>query len=257
MAIGIIGGSGIYDPKLLTNVEEVKVHTPYGSPSDVFTKGELGGKTVYILPRHGKSHQFNPTNIPYKANIWAFKQLGCTRLITVSAVGSLKEELKPGDFVFTDQFIDRTTKRDETLYGTVHISVAEAFCPKLTKYLIDKSKELNLRHHEKGTCVVIEGPRFSSKAESKIYQSWDADTVNMTLVPEVVLAREAEISYCNIAMVTDYDTWKEGETVSHAAVLETVKANLNNVRRLLMEVIPEIDDTSKWESNDTLKDAGM
>ncbi len=257
MAIGVIGGSGVYDPKLLKNVEEVKVHTPYGSPSDVFTKATISGKTVYFLPRHGSNHTFNPSTVPYKANIWAFKKLGCKRLITVSAVGSLKEEYKPGDFVFTDQFIDRTTKRDQTLYGSVHISVAEPFCDNLRQSLIKKAEQLNLNHHKTGTCVVIEGPRFSTKAESKLFQSWNADIINMTLVPEVVLAREAEISYANIAMVTDYDTWKEGETVSHEAVLKTMKENLENVKKLLMEAIPEIDDTSVWESNDTLKDAGM
>jgi len=256
MAIGLIGGSGVYDPELLKNIEEVKVHTPYGAPSDVFTKGEIGGKTVYILPRHGKNHSFNPTNVPYKANIWAFKKLGCKRLITVSAVGSLKEELKPGDFVFTDQFVDRTTKRDQTLYGSVHISVAEPFCPNLRKVLVDQAEKLGYRHHKNGTCVVIEGPRFSSKAESKIYQSWDSDIINMTLVPEVVLAREAEISYANIAMVTDYDTWKD-QQVSHAAVLETMKNNLDRVKELLITVIPKIDDETVWPSNDTLKDAGM
>jgi 5'-methylthioadenosine phosphorylase len=257
MAIGLIGGSGVYDPDVLENAEQIKVHTPYGAPSDLFTKGTINGKIVYILPRHGHNHNYNPSSVPYKANMWAFKKLGVKKLFTVSAVGSLKEEYKPGDFVFTDQFIDRTTKRDQTLYGSVHIGVADPFCKKLRSELINKAKELNLSHHETGTCVVIEGPRFSTKAESKLFRSWDADIINMTLVPEVVLAREAEICYANIAMVTDYDCWKDQE-VSHARVLATMSANMDNVKKLLMAIIGDVDsDVTCSQCNDALKDAGM
>ena len=241
MAIGLIGGSGVYDPDLLKDVEQIKVHTPYGSPSDLFTKGKLGGKTIYILPRHGHNHTFNPTNVPYKANMWAFKKLGCKRVISVSAVGSLKEEYKPGDFVFTDQFIDRTSKRDQTIYGSVHIGVAEPFSKKLRTILIDKTKELGYDYHESGTCVVIEGPRFSTKAESKMYRLWDADIINMTLVPEVVLARELGMCYQNIAMSTDYDCWHESkEEVTLEMIFAVMAENAENVKKLLMNTVPSL-----------------
>ncbi len=257
MAIGLIGGSGVYDPKLLENIETIPIKkTEYGDTSDVITKGILKGKEVYIIPRHGLNHQYNPSTVPYRANIMALKELGVTKLLTVSAVGSLKEEYKPGDFVFTDQFIDRTTKRNQTFTGKVHISLAEPFCADLRNQLSKKAKELNLPYHEKGTCVVIEGPRFSTKAESKLFRSWDADTVNMTLTPEVVLAREAEICYANIAMVTDYDVWKE-HTVSHAQVLKVMKDNTEKVKQLLMSIIPEIDDKKVCSCNTALKGSEM
>jgi len=242
MAIGLIGGSGVYDPEVLENVEQIKHKTKYGMPSDKITKGTIKGKEVYIIPRHGHNHQYNPSTVPYRANIQALKELGVTKLITVSAVGSLKEEIKPGDFVFSDQFIDRTTKREQTFTGKVHLSAAEPFCKNLRTKLGEKAEELGFGHHKEGTCVVIEGPRFSTKAESKLFRSWDADIINMTLVPEVVLAREAEICYANIAMVTDYDVWKEHH-VSHAEVLKVMKQNMDKVRELLMSIIPEIDDT--------------
>ena len=188
------------------------------------------------------------------------KELGVTKLISVSAVGSLKEEMRPGDFVFTDQFIDRTTKRDQSFYETgkvCHISVADPFCNGLRGKLIPKAKELGYRFHEKGTCVVIEGPRFSTKAESHLFRSWNADIINMTLVPEAVLAREAEMCYANIAMVTDYDVWHD-KPVSNEAVLKTMKNNIEKVRKLLMAVIKEIDDTKVChQCNEALKNAMM
>ncbi len=257
MAIGILGGSGVYDPNVLKNVKRIKHKTKYGKPSDKITKGILGGKEVYIIPRHGHDHQYNPSTVPYRANIWALKELGVTKIITVSAVGSLKEKIKPGDFVFSDQFIDRTTKREQTFSGKVHLSAAEPFCNGLRKKLTNKAKELKFSYHEKGTCVVIEGPRFSTKAESKLFRSWNADIINMTLVPEVVLAREAEICYANIAMVTDYDVWKE-HSVSHAEVLKVMKQNMEKVKKLLMSIIPEIDDKKVCpQCNEALKGAGM
>ncbi len=257
MAIGLIGGSGVYDPKLLENIEKIPIKkTEYGETSDVITKGVLKGKEVYFIPRHGLNHQYNPSTVPYRANIHALKELGVTKLLTVSAVGSLKEEYKPGDFVFTDQFIDRTTKRNQTFTGKVHLSVAEPFCSDLRNNLIKKAKQLNYNYHDKGTCIVIEGPRFSTKAESKLFRSWDADIINMTLVPEVVLAREAEICYANIAMVTDYDVWKE-HYVSHAEVLRVMKENTEKVKQLLMSIIPEIDDKKICSCNTALKDSEM
>ncbi|MBN2368084.1 S-methyl-5'-thioadenosine phosphorylase [Candidatus Woesearchaeota archaeon] len=256
MAIGIIGGSGVYEPKLLSDIEQIKIKTPYGMTSDVITKGSFKGKDIYILPRHGLNHQYNPTNVPYRANIWALKDLGVTKLLTVSAVGSLKEEYRPGDFVFTDQFIDRTTKREQSFYNTVHLSVAEPFCNGLREKLAKRAEELKLRYHKKGTCVVIEGPRFSTKAESKLYRSWDADIINMTLVPEAVLAREAEICYANIATVTDYDVWKD-HVVSYDQVIKVMNENIEKVKKLLMAVLEDIDDKKVCSCNEALKDAGM
>lgn len=244
MTIGLIGGTGVYDPDLLKNAEKKKVYTPYGATSDLFTVGEFMGKKLVVLPRHGADHTIAPHKVNYRANIYAMKELGVTAIISVSAVGSLKIDLKPGHFVFTDQFIDRTRARKDTYFETgqiAHIGVAEAFCPELRKVLADSAEELSLPHHTSGTCVVINGPRFSSKAESRLYRSWDADTVNMTLYPEVVLAREKEICYANIAMVTDYDVWHDNP-VSNQAVLETMKKNLSNVKALLSKVIPAIPD---------------
>lgn len=259
MAIGLIGGTGVYDPKLLQDSKQLKLTTPYGMTSDLVTTGKLAGKDVVIIPRHGSSHFFNPTNVPFRANIWAMKELGVTKIISVNAVGSLKEELKPGDFVFTDQFIDRTTKREQTFYPTgkiAHISVAEPFCNGLRKLLIEKAAGLKYGFHNHGTCVVIEGPRFSTRAESNLFKSWGADTVNMTLVPEVVLAREAEICYANIAMVTDYDAWKD-HSVVNTDVLKVMKENIEKVKKLLMAVLPQIDDKKICACNGAMKDAWM
>jgi 5'-methylthioadenosine phosphorylase len=257
--IGLIGGTGVYDAKLLENAKQVKVDTPYGMTSELVIVGKLLGKDVAIMPRHGSNHSYSPSKVPFRANVWAFKKLGVTKIISVNAVGSLKEELKPGDFVFTDQFIDRTTKRDQTFYESgqvAHISVADPFCSSLRAILISNAKKLGMGLHESGTCVVIEGPRFSTRAESVLFKSWGADTVNMTLVPEVILAREAEICYANIAMVTDYDAWKD-HAVTNTDVLAVMKGNIEKVRKLLMAVIPEIDDSSDCTCNHALKDAMM
>src|SRR5665647_1681499 len=196
--IGIIGGTGLYDPKLLKNIQEIEVDTPYGAPSDAFIIGELAGKKVAFLARHGRKHTIRPTDVNSRANMFAFKKLGAQRILAVSTVGSLKEEYKPGDLAFVDQFIDRTTRREQSFYTqdkVCHISVADPMCPELRKNLIDIGKAMGIRMHETGTYVCIEGPRFSSKAESKMYRQWDADVVGMTLVPECVLARETEICY--------------------------------------------------------------
>jgi len=194
--IGIIGGTGLYDPKLLKNIKEVKIKTLFGKPSDKITLGEMEGKQLAFLPRHGKKHTIRPTDVNSRANIAALKQLGVNCILASSTVGSLKDEYKPGDIVFVDQFIDRTTRREQSFFteGKVcHISVAEPICPELRQSLITVAKKNRISHHETGTYVCIEGPRFSTKAESKMYRTWGADVVGMTLVPECVLAREAEI----------------------------------------------------------------
>ncbi len=245
MKIGIIGGTGVYDTGLLEEPKEVKVHTPYGSPSGLVTTGIFKEHELVVIPRHGNKHVFNPTNVNYRANIWAMKELGVKSILAPSAVGSLKEEIKPGDLVFTDQFIDRTTKRKSTFYEgqqVCHISVAEPCCNYLRTLLINEARNLGLIFHEKGTCVVIEGPRFSTKAESGLFRSWNADIIGMTMCPEAVLAREAEICYATIAMVTDYDCWKD-EHCDISSIMDVIKKNVENVKKLISAVIPRIEDS--------------
>lgn len=237
--IGIIGGTGLSDPKLFSNIKEVTFETPYGKPSDSITIGELNGKFVAFLPRHGKKHTIRPTDIPVRANIYALKQLGVKRILAPSTVGSLKEEYQPGDTVFVDQFIDRTTRREQSFYteGRVcHISVAEPMCPELRKTVISLTKKLGIKMHETGTYVCIEGPRFSTKAESRMYRGWGADIVGMTLVPECVLAREAEICYTSISTVTDYDVWKE-HPVCIDDIVKVMSTNIENLKRIIAETV--------------------
>jgi 5'-methylthioadenosine phosphorylase len=255
--IGIIGGSGIYDPGLLEDAKQVEVKTPYGSPSDRITLGVYAGRKVAILPRHGVKHQFNPSNVPYRANISALKQLGVTHVISPCAVGSLQDGIHPGDFVFVDQFIDRTTMRQQSFYdkGRVcHISVADPVCPDMHRILCEAAKKLGFRHHEKGTYVCIEGPRFSTRAESRLYRSWCAHVIGMTMVPECVLAREAELCYAGIATITDYDTFRE-DAVSIEKILQTMKGNLENVKKLLLEAIPKVPAERRCGCKDALKGA--
>ncbi len=243
--IGIIGGTGVYDPKLLKDAKQVEVETPYGRPSDRITLGVYEGKPIAILPRHGSDHRFSPSLVNYRANIWALKSLGVTRVLAPYAVGSLQEDIKPGDFVFVDQFIDRTHGRASTFYdkpGKVcHISVADPVCQELRNMLTETAKALNLSFRPGGTYVCIEGPRFSSRAESRSYQSMGAHVIGMTMVPECVLAREAELCYAGIAMVTDYDTFKE-QAVSIEEVTKSMKENIEKVRKLLAGTIRKIPE---------------
>ena len=255
--IGIIGGTGVYDPKLVKNLKEVTVETPYGEPSDAIVVGELDGRGVAFLPRHGRKHTIRPTDVNSRANIFALKKLGVQRILASSTVGSLREEYKPGDIVFVDQFIDRTTRREESFYTkdqVCHISVAEPMCSELRKNLITNAKKDKVSHHETGTYVCIEGPRFSTKAESKMYRGWGADIVGMTLVPECVLAREAEICYANIAMVTDYDVWKE-HPVCVDDIVKTMKANIENVKHIIVDTISTLPQERACECKNALKGA--
>jgi 5'-methylthioadenosine phosphorylase len=255
--IGIIGGTGLYDPKLLKNVEEVTVETPYGKPSDSITIGELAGKCVAFLPRHGKKHTIRPTDINVRANIFALKKLGVKRILAPSTVGSLREEYHPGEIVFVDQFIDRTTRREQSFYTenkVCHISVAEPMCPELRKIIISVAKNMGIKMHETGTYVCIEGPRFSSKAESKMYRQWCADVVGMTLVPECVLAREAEICYASISTVTDYDVWKD-HVVCVDDIITTMKTNIENVKRIIAETVAKLPNKCACKCNEALKGA--
>ncbi len=256
---GVIGGTGLYDPKLLKNVQEITLDTPYGKPSDAITVGELSGKSVAFLPRHGKMHTIRPTDINVRANIWALKRLGVKRILAASTVGSLREDYQPGDVVFADQFIDRTTRREQSFYtlaeGRVcHISVAEPMCPQLHKTLLDVARSLKIKSHEAGTYICIEGPRFSTKAESRMYQKWGADIIGMTMVPEVILAREAEICYANISTVTDYDCWKD-HAVCVDDIVNIMKTVTENVKRIIAEAVANTPTECSCQCSEALKGA--
>jgi len=257
--LGIIGGTGFYDRHLVKNGREMRLSTPYGPPSDLIVVGELNGRKVAFLPRHGKKHTIRPTDVNSRANIYALKELGVQRILAPSTVGSLREEYKPGDLVFVDQFIDRTTKREQSFYTgpkVCHISVAEPMCPDLRKILIEVAEEMKISYHKTGTYVCIEGPRFSTKAESKMFRSWSADVVGMTVVPECVLAREAEICYASIATVTDYDVWKD-HPVSAGEVASTMKQNIEKVKKVIIKTIAKIPKERTCECKDALKSASV
>eukprot|EP00794_Sanderia_malayensis_P008189 gene8189-9067_t len=246
--IGIIGGTGFDDPKLFESKVEKSVTTVFGKPSDVLVCGKISGVECVLLPRHAKGQLVNPSNINYRANIMALKNEGCTHVIVTTAVGSLKEEVNVGDMVFVDDLFDRTYRRETSFYdgkdgspiGICHIPMHEPFCSETRKILQESSKELGIKYHEKGTCVVIEGPRFSTKPESKFYQSLGASIVGMTLCPEAILAKEAGLCYAPIAMVTDYDTWKEDAEVDVPTVMKTVKDNAVKAKRIIINSIPKI-----------------
>jgi len=243
--IGIIGGSGLDDPKILKDVKEVDVPTPYGSPTSVLTCGSIRqGVDIVIIARHGRNHSISPSNVNFRANIWALKEQGCTHILASTAVGSLREEIKPGQLVFPNQFIDNTKKRQITFFDedvVVHTPMAEPFCPNLIELLSASAKQIGLPFHKNKTVITIEGPRFSTKAESHMFRSWNTDVINMSTVPEVNLAREKKMHYATIAMSTDYDCWHESEeSVTWEMILETMKRNADNVIKLFLNVIPKI-----------------
>ncbi|XP_032532264.1 S-methyl-5'-thioadenosine phosphorylase isoform X1 [Chiroxiphia lanceolata] len=260
--IGIIGGTGLDDPDILEGRTEKYVDTPYGKPSDALILGKIKNVDCVLLARHGRHHTVMPSNVNYRANIWALKEENCSHVLVTTACGSLREEIQPGDLVIIDQFIDRTTQRHCTLYdgqhsslpGVCHIPMAEPFCTKTREVLIETAKKLGLQCHSKGTVVTIEGPRFSSRAESCMFRSWGADVINMTTVPEVILAKEAGMSYASIAMATDYDCWKEHEeAVSVDKVLKTLKGNANKATSILLTAIPQIGSMEWTNTLHTLK----
>lgn len=255
--IGIFGGTGIYDSGLLKEAKEITVDTPYGKTSDSITIGIFNGKKIAFMPRHGKKHTIPPHMINFRANIWAFKQLGIKRIIAPSAVGSLKEELPPGTFVLPTQFLDFTKSRKGTFSEegkVIHISVADPFCPELQSAIIRAAKTQNIPIHTDRTYVCIEGPRFSTKAESKFYKSTGADIIGMTLVPECQLAREAQMCYASICTVTDYDVWAE-KPVTAKEVIETLKKNVENTKRLLTSIPDEIPHERKCFCEKALEEA--
>jgi len=240
--IGIIGGSGFYD--LATGLKEIKVETPYGPPSDKIALGKIANKKVAFLPRHHKNHDIPPHKINYRANIYALKKLGVSRIITSHAAGSLQKKIKPGDFVILDQFIDRTKGRNDTFYDgqmVTHISSAFPYCPQLRELAIKIGTEMKLPLHEKGTVVIIQGPRFSTAAESLWFTKMDWDLVNMTEYPEVVLARELEICYCAIAIATDYDAGvvmeEKLKPVSTKEIIESFGKNINKTKKLILKMV--------------------
>ncbi len=258
--IGIIGGSALYQIEDLEIVETKKVDTPFGEPSDEFIIGKLEGRDVVFLPRHHKSHSLLPTEINFRANIYAFKVLGVDRIISVSAVGSLKAEKAPLDMVLVDQFIDRTNQgRATTFFGdgiVAHVSFAEPVCPELKETIYNANKDLDIKIHDGGTYVNMEGPAFSTKAESFLYKSWGADVIGMTNIQEARLAREAGICYMTIAMVTDYDCWHETsdvDSVSVELILEYLSKNVDNAKLMLKNTLKALGKEKKCQCKDALK----
>lgn len=244
--VGVIGGSGFYDPDMLSNTKEVKIHTPYGPASDVITIGELNGLAVAFLPRHGRSHTIPPHMINSRANIWALSSLGVERILAPSAVGSLKEDIPPGTIVLPDQFLDMTKGRAYTFYDgpkVAHISMADPFCPEVRRVAGDVAERQSIPCRIGGTYVCIEGPRFSTRAESRTWRTLGGDIVGMTLVPEINLARELGMCYTTLALVTDFDVWAE-RPVTAKEVAETQKRNLEKAKKIIFGTIPAIQKRS-------------
>ena len=245
--IGVIGGTGLYDIEGLTDIEEMDIKTPFGKPSDSIVIGKLNGVGIAFLPRHGKGHRIMPTELPARANIYAMKSLGIEQIIAINSAGSFKKELKPGDLLIPDQLIDRTRNRVNTFFGdgiVAHISFAEPFCPELSRVLYELAKEAGASVHPKGTYVVMEGPAFSTRAESQLYRSWGADIIGMTALPEAKLAREAEICYAIIGCITDYDSWWEpGKPVTVDVILDTLRKNVDMAKKIIKLAVSHIPET--------------
>ncbi|MGC8733831.1 MAG: S-methyl-5'-thioadenosine phosphorylase [bacterium] len=257
--IGVIGGTGFYS---FLDAVEYTIETPFGSPSDKIAIAEIDSKKVAFIPRHGKDHRYPPSLVPYRANIWAFKKLGVKFILSPCAAGSLQNYIKPGDIVVLDQIFDRTTKRESSFYQgpvTTHISFAYPYSEYLRKIIIQEAQKLDLSFHPKGTVVVIEGPRFSTKAESRYYTKMGFEVINMTQMPEAVLARELEIAFAGIALITDYDVGLEDdpsiEPVSHELAIQNFIKNQEKLKNLLINVIKKIDINYKDEAHSALKNA--
>jgi 5'-methylthioadenosine phosphorylase len=244
--LAVIGGSGVYDIEALTDIEERHISTPFGDPSDTIVIGTLSGKRIAFLPRHGRGHRLTPTEVPYRANIWALKSLGVERIISISACGSMKEKYAPRHIVIPDQIYDNTKRRDYSFFGdglVAHIGIADPFCPHLRQVLYEAVKKAGGKVHMGGTFIVIEGPRFSTRGESHIYRSWGVDIIGMTAVPEAQLAREAEICYATMAHVTDYDVWhEEEESVNVKMLIANLMANAALSKAAITELVPRLGD---------------
>ena len=257
--IGVIGGSGLYRMDGLKNVRAVALKTPFGKPSDRYIKGKLGETEVVFLPRHGKGHRWLPTEVNFRANLFGMKKLGVERIISVSAVGSLQQEIAPGDLVVPDQFIDRTSKRPSTFFGNgivAHVSFADPFCKELSAQLVNAAREEGAHVHAGGTYLCMEGPQFSTRAESTLYRSWGADVIGMTNLQEAKLAREAEICFGTLALATDYDCWNESAAdVEIDHVLRILQQNVELAQRTIGRVIATLSDSRSCSCASALKDA--
>ncbi|HEX73625.1 MAG TPA: S-methyl-5'-thioadenosine phosphorylase [Dehalococcoidia bacterium] len=235
--IGIIGGTGLYDIEGLTDIEEVNIDTPFGKPSDAIVIGKLEGVGIAFLPRHGKGHRISPTEVPSRANIYALKGLGVEYIIAINSAGSFKEEIKPGDLVIPDQIIDRTRNRVNSFFGegiVAHIPFAEPFCPVLSQIVFEAAIEVGVDAHPKGTYIAMEGPAFSTRAESRLYRSWGADIIGMTALPEAKLAREAEICYAIIGCVTDYDSWMaRSQPITVDVILNILYQSIDTAKKII------------------------
>ena len=262
MVIGVIGGSGLYELEGLTEIEEVKVETPFGAPSDLYITGVLDGVKLVFLPRHGRGHRFLPSEVNYRANIYGMKKLGVERIISVSAVGSMKEEIVPGHIVIPDQFFDRTQgKRASTFFGdglVGHTQFADPICSDMAELVHASAVQAGATVHMGGTYICIEGPNFSTRAESNIYRSWGVDIIGMTNIPEARLAREAEICYTTVALATDYDCWHDGhEDVSVEAVIAVIKQNVAMARNIIKIAAGKVAGSRPCACNEALKFAVM
>lgn len=255
--LGIIGGSGLYEMEALKDVREVSVKTPFGDPSDALIVGELAGTPVAFLPRHGRGHRIPPSEINYRANIYALKKVGVSAVLSISAVGSMKEKIRPGDIVVVDQFYDNTKFRPNTFFtdGIVgHIQFADPVCHSLAGVALKASKSVVKRVHKGGTYLCMEGPAFSTRAESGIYRKWGVDVIGMTNMPEAKLAREAGLCYATLALATDYDCWREGhEDVSVDAILAVLRKNVENSKRIILEVAKRLAERPECGCSDSLK----
>jgi 5'-methylthioadenosine phosphorylase len=255
--IGIIGGSGLYQINGMTDIKNIKLETPFGNPSDNIILGKLNGIGVAFLPRHGRGHRILPGEIPSVANIYALKSLGVEQIIAVNSCGSFKDEIKPGELLIPDQVIDRTLGRVSTFFGdgvVAHVSMADPFCPDVNRVLFDCAREAGASIHNGGTYISMEGPAFSTRAESKLYKSWNADVIGMTIFPEAKLAREAEICYSSICCITDYDSWKEKESgVTAEIIIGYMKNNIEMAKNILMTAISKLPAKRTCECSSALK----
>ncbi len=242
--VGVIGGTGLYELEELRNVEEIRLETPFGDPSDAYICGDIGDVRAVFLPRHGRGHRILPHEINFRANIWGMKTLGAEWIISLSAVGSLREELAPGEFVVVDQFIDRTRQRKNTFYGdgvVTHVSFGDPVSGALGDVLQQAAEDLGIKIHRGGTYVCMEGPAFSTRAESHMYRTMGGSVIGMTNIPEAKLAREAEIAYATVALVTDYDSWRVSEgAVEIEEIMATLSANADNAKRLVAHAAPRV-----------------
>ena len=258
-AVGVIGGSGLYELEGLTNVRWRRVRTPFGDPSDEFCTGELEGRPVVLLPRHGRGHRLTPTELNFRANVWGLKSLGVERIVSVSAVGSMKEDIRPLDLVIPGQFVDLTKRRVSSFFGegiVAHVGMADPVCGQLSDVLDKAARATGSRVHRGGTYVCIEGPQFSTRAESRVYRSWGVDVIGMTNMPEAKLAREAELCYATLALATDYDVWHETHAaVSVEAVVANLLKNVATAKDVLRRVIPSIGAERTCECEHLLENA--